>query len=187
MTTTDLATVADSRPFREVMGRFATGVAVLTVRAGDIVHASTINSLTSVSLRPALLLVCLAGEGLSAALVRSAGRFAVTILGAHQEQVARQLADRGRPPGAGQLSGIAHRPGRHSGAPLLEGGIAFVECSVDRTLPAGDHDVVLARVDHFTTGSGQPPLTFFGGRYGPFEPIPAPDQANEQREDHGIQ
>lgn len=178
MTAADLAPVADSRPFREVMGRFATGVAVLTVRDGDIVHASTVNSLTSVSLRPALLLVCLAGEGLSATLVRSAGRFAVTILGAHQEHIARRLADPGRPPGAAQFAGIAHRPGRFTGAPLLDDGVAFAECSVDRTIPAGDHDVVLARVDDFATGSGQPPLTFFGGRYGRFE-TPAHGRAHE--------
>jgi flavin reductase (DIM6/NTAB) family NADH-FMN oxidoreductase RutF len=185
MTGVNLAAVADARPFREVMGRFATGVAVLTVRDGDVVHASTVNSLTSVSLQPALLLVCLAGEGLSASLVRSAGRFAVTILGAHQEDVARQLADRGRPPGDGQFSGITHQAGRLTGAPLLDGGVAFAECSVDRTISAGDHDVVLARVDYFATGSGRPPLTFFGGRYGRFE-TPAHGRAHEQRDDHGV-
>ncbi|MFI5957428.1 flavin reductase family protein [Cryptosporangium sp. NPDC051539] len=179
MTAAELAAEFDPRQFRDVMGQFATGVAVLTVRDGDLVHASTVNSLTSVSLRPALLLVCLAGDGLAAKSVRSAGRFALTILGADQLRIARRLADRGRPRGRDQLAGIGHTAGRVSGAPLLDGGIAFAECTVAGILPAGDHDVVLAQVEEFATGNGRAPLTFHGGTYGRFERLPEPGCAPE--------
>jgi flavin reductase (DIM6/NTAB) family NADH-FMN oxidoreductase RutF len=180
MTGSKPAATTDSRPFRDVMGHFATGVAVLTVRDREVVHGSTVNSLTSVSLQPALLLVCLAGDGLTARLIRSARRFAVTILSVHQEPIARLMADRQRPAGIGQFSGIACRPGRITGAPLLDGGVAFAECTVARMLRAGDHEVVLAEVEDLAIGARDAPLTFFGGRYGRFEPMPAPDQAHEQ-------
>jgi flavin reductase (DIM6/NTAB) family NADH-FMN oxidoreductase RutF len=180
MTSAEPAARTDSRLFRDVMGRFTTGVAIVTVRDQGVVHGSTVNSLTSVSLQPALLAICLASDGLTGKLVRSARCFAVTVLSARQQPVARLLAERERPVGPSQFAGIPHRPGRITGAPLLDGGVAFVECTVAGIFQAGDHDVVLAQVEDLMSGAREAPLTFFGGSYGRFEPMPA-DEAHEQR------
>jgi flavin reductase (DIM6/NTAB) family NADH-FMN oxidoreductase RutF len=159
-----------SRRFRDVMGCFATGVAVLTVRHAGTVHASTVNSLTSVSLRPAMLLVCVRHDGTSARLVRASERFGLTILSHRQAAVAVALSDARRATGSAQLAGVSNHPGRVTGVPLLDGAIAWVECAVERIVDGGDHDVVMAHVLDLATGSAAAPLTFFRGRYGRLEP-----------------
>ncbi|UOZ03586.1 flavin reductase family protein [Amycolatopsis sp. WQ 127309] len=151
--------------FRRAMGNFATGVAVLGVHHAGASHGTAVSSLTSVSLRPPMVLVCLARESRTALLVRAAGRFALTVLGERDHPAVRRFSDGGRPDGAAQFTGLAHRTGPHTGAPLLTGGLAWLECEVARTVEGGDHDVVLAAVLDVTSAADRAPLVHFRGDY----------------------
>jgi flavin reductase (DIM6/NTAB) family NADH-FMN oxidoreductase RutF len=147
------------------MGTFATGVAVLTVRHSTTVHGLTVSSLTSVSLRPAMLLVCLDRAGRTTSLVRAAGGFALSVLSEGQRPVAQWLSDPRRPDGAAQFAGLRHRPGPHTGAPLLTDGLAWLECRTARIVESGDHDVVLAHVLGADSDPDRTGLIHFRGRY----------------------
>ena len=110
----------DPRQFRDAMGHFATGVTVVTV-GGDTPHGMTANSFTSVSLDPPLVLVCVGRDAVMHRALTENGHFAVSVLGAHQEPVARHFADRRRPLGQAQFDSTDWRPGPNTGAPLIAG------------------------------------------------------------------
>ncbi|MFH8223967.1 flavin reductase family protein [Streptomyces sp. NPDC018057] len=148
---------------RRTMGRFATGVAVVTTRGPDgTPHGMTVNSLTSVSLEPPLLLVCLTTGARSTTAVTGAGRFAVNILSARQEHIALRFARRGED----HFDGLAVVHGRHQ-VPVIPDALVHLECEVERYLTAGDHVVVLGRALNVCERPGEP-LGFFGGRFGDF-------------------
>jgi flavin reductase (DIM6/NTAB) family NADH-FMN oxidoreductase RutF len=173
---------SEERRFRDVMGRFTTGVAILTVRTAETVHASTVNAITSVSLRPALLLVCLQHGSTSARLVRQAGGFGLNILGDHQSPVARILADSRRTGGLAQLADVPFQLSGTTGTPVIDEAIAWIECTVERIIGGGDHDVVFGRVRGLATGREAAPLAFFRGQYGRFEP----GSRSQENETHGV-
>ncbi|RSM70827.1 flavin reductase [Actinoplanes sp. ATCC 53533] len=145
--------------YRQVAGRFATGVTVLTV-AGP--HGCTVSSFTSVSLEPLLVSVCLNVDSSSLRELPDGRRFAVTILAAHQRALARHFADPRRAQGPAQFDGWAWRPGAYSAAPLLAGALGWLECRVVRRIPAGDHVIVLAEVHTVRCGTGAPLVHFDG-------------------------
>jgi flavin reductase (DIM6/NTAB) family NADH-FMN oxidoreductase RutF len=149
----------DQRSFRDTMGLFATGVTVITARAGDTTRGMTANSVTSVSLDPLLLLVCVDRRAAMAAVIREAERFAVNILRADQEDISRHFAGRPQPNREPALVDLA-------GAPTLADSMATIVCAVDRILDGGDHLIVLGRVDALRQ-AGQPgePLLYYRGRY----------------------
>ncbi|MFF2654343.1 flavin reductase family protein [Streptomyces sp. NPDC058045] len=165
-------TVRDPVAMRRAMGRFATGVAVITAQGGDgHPHGMTLNSLTSVSLDPPLLLVCFNEGARTAEAVREAGRFAVSILSARQEPIARRFARRGED----HFAGLPLEFGGHQ-VPVVPDALAHLECSVDREVVAGDHVVVFGAVDRLCERAGDP-LLFVGGRFGDYvdrgeEPLP---------------
>ena len=144
---------------RRAMGRFATGVAVVTTYAGGAPHGMTVNSLTSVSLDPPLLLVCLTNGARSTEATAEAGRFAVNILSARQEHLALRFAK----PGADHFAGLEVTHGRHR-VPVIPDAFAHLECVVDRRFVAGDHLVVVGRVIEVCERDGEP-LGFLGGRF----------------------
>jgi flavin reductase (DIM6/NTAB) family NADH-FMN oxidoreductase RutF len=152
----------DPLELRRTMGRFATGVAVITTSRDGVPHGMTVNSLTSVSLDPPLLLVCFARGARTAEYVEASGRFAVNILGARQERVSNAFARRG----AVRFDEL-DLPATREGVPLIPGALAHVVCSVDRVLDGGDHVVVLGAVEEVSDRDGAP-LLFFGGTYGDF-------------------
>ncbi|MGW4795166.1 flavin reductase family protein [Nonomuraea sp. NPDC004297] len=168
------------RRFRDVLGRFMTGVAIVTVRDGEAGHASTVNSLTSVSLDPALLLICLRRGGTTARLIRRTGAFGLSILASDQAWMARRFSDCRRPAG---LAGLSYRQGGTTGVPILNGVPAWCECTVERVVEGGDHDVVFGAVNDLAVAGDQPPLAFFRGRYGRFEPVPP----HEEMDINGVQ
>ncbi|WP_425936677.1 flavin reductase family protein [Streptomyces sp. DT24] len=142
------------------MSRFATGVAVVTARAPDGTrHGMTVNSFTSVSLDPPLLLVCLTTGARSTEAVTGAGRFAVSFLSARQQHIALRFARRGED----HFAGLPADDGEHS-LPVVPGALAHLVCDVDRHLVAGDHVVVVGRVREMCDRPGEP-LAFFGGRF----------------------
>jgi len=152
-------TATDARSFRNAMGCLPTGVTVIAAADGDDMHGMTANAVTAVSLDPLMLLVCLTTGSRTACAIRAAGRFAVNVLGEHQEELSRRFARRGED----HFEGIEviEGPGK---VPLLPGCVAYVACHVVSVLTVGDHDVAFARVEHCRAGAGRP-LVFCRGRY----------------------
>ncbi len=143
------------------MGQFATGVTVLTTVHDGRFHGMTANSVTSVSLDPLLILVCLMREARTCLAIQQAERFAVNILGEHQEELSRRFAR----PGQDHFDGLDLVTGPH-GLPLLPDCLAYLACQVTEIVQAGDHDVVFAEVDHCrVSADGGAPLLFFQGGY----------------------
>jgi flavin reductase (DIM6/NTAB) family NADH-FMN oxidoreductase RutF len=154
----------DPRALRDVMGRFATGITVIT-SAGDAAHGMTANSFSSVSLDPPLVLVCLARTTAMHGIVVANGGFAVNVLGAEQEEVARHFASRDRPAGIAQFDAVDWVAGPRTGAPLLTGSLAWLECELGEIYDGGDHSIFLGRVVGLGRGTGREALLFFGGAY----------------------
>ncbi|WP_433274658.1 flavin reductase family protein [Actinosynnema sp. CS-041913] len=146
------------------MSRFATGVTVLTA-AGERCHGMTANAFTSVSLEPPLVLCCVARTARMHAAIVTAGRFAVSVLGADQEGIARYFSDKRRPAGLAQFDAVEWEPGAHTGAPLLTGSLAWLECELAESHDGGDHSVFLGRVLSLRRGDGDKALVFFGGGF----------------------
>jgi flavin reductase (DIM6/NTAB) family NADH-FMN oxidoreductase RutF len=160
-----VATALDALEYRRVVGRFATGVTVITTLHEGLPHAMTCNSFTSVSLDPVLVLFCPEKIARFHDAVLASGTWAVSVLGEKQEHVSRHFAARGRALEA-QFEGLPHRPGPLTGAVVLEGALASLECRTVSTADAGDHTVVIGEV----LGLGVPdpaaaPLIYYEGRY----------------------
>jgi 3-hydroxy-9,10-secoandrosta-1,3,5(10)-triene-9,17-dione monooxygenase reductase component len=149
--------------FRRVLAQFATGVTVITVEHDDQIHGMTANTFTSVSLDPPLVLFCVAKSARMSRLVRQAGAFAVSILGATQEDAARQFAGSRR-----NDSDASILLERGPVAPLVQRPLAALSCITEATHDGGDHWIVVGRVvelhDQVET-QARPPLVFFRSRY----------------------
>lgn len=154
----------DALTMRTAMGRFATGAAVVTAEVDGRAEGMTVNSLTSVSLEPPVLLVCLTAHARSTTAVLTAGRFAVSVLSARQEPLARRFAVRG----ADHFDGLPLEYGEHA-VPVVPDALAHLECTILRTLDVGDHVVVFGAVERVCHRDGAP-LAFHGGRFGEFTP-----------------
>lgn len=153
-------TQIDPRALRNAFGAFATGVTVITTRQPDgTPRGFTANSFTSVSLDPPLLLVCLAKTAHSADVFANAPHFAVNILAEDQKAVSGLFAS--RTPDKFQqcdwTSGLGD-------VPLLDGALAQFACSSHQLVDAGDHLILIGRVEAFATSDGQP-LGYFRGNY----------------------
>ncbi|MTE22492.1 flavin reductase [Streptomyces sp. TRM43335] len=157
------AGVDDTARLRRVFGAFATGVTVVTV-GGASPRGMTANSFTSVSLDPALVLLCVGKDAVMHRVLAEADTFAVSVLGAEQEDVARHFADRSRPMGARQFDTVDWLPGA-SGAPLLTGAVAHFECAKWRAYDGGDHTVHMGRVLSLAELPDREPLVFHRGRF----------------------
>lgn len=156
-----MTTSVDPLEFRRVMGHFPTGVSVITTVDEGERHGMTANSLTSVSLEPVMILACLVRGARTALAIQKAGHFAVNILGEHQEDISRRFAK----PGQDHFDGLEVIEG-HRGLPLLPGCLAYLVCAIDDVVQAGDHDIVLGKVEACeVTGNGASPLVFFQGGY----------------------
>jgi flavin reductase (DIM6/NTAB) family NADH-FMN oxidoreductase RutF len=131
--------------FRLTMGRFATGVTVVTTLDGDAAKGITVNALSSVSLDPPLLMVALDRSRFITPMVRAAGRYAVNILAADQRELADCFAGADVSPSRDAFCGAAWRPGT-LGVPILDGVLAALECECVETFSAGDHDLFVGRV-----------------------------------------
>jgi len=146
--------------FREVIGEFPTGVAVITCEGPDGPAGLTTNAVTSLSLDPLLMLVCFDNSSRTLEVVRTARRFAVNFLTADQEDVARVFASKrvAREKFDGATHRIAH------GVPVLDGALAWIACDVRDLLPGGDHTIAVGAATHMAVGGGEP-LVFHRGRY----------------------
>jgi flavin reductase (DIM6/NTAB) family NADH-FMN oxidoreductase RutF len=147
--------------FRAVMGRFATGVAVVTATAEAGPVGMTANAVCSLSLDPLLLLVCFDRRARTLAVVRETKRFGVNVLAAGQEDVARLFAGKG--PEHEKFAQVPHAV--HDGIPVIEGVLAWVGCTLERLVPGGDHTIGIGAVQAAELGDedGDPLLWFRGG------------------------
>jgi len=152
----------DPGRFRRVLGRFPTGVCVVTgIGSEGEPLGLAVNSFTSASLDPPLIAFLPARTSMSWPLIAPSGRFCVNVLAGHQEHLSRRFALRERD----KFRDVAWAPAP-SGAPVLEGVAAWLDCTVDAVHDAGDHLLVLGRVEALGEGEATP-LVFHDGRYGP--------------------
>ncbi|AKJ08830.1 hypothetical protein ABB07_01910 [Streptomyces incarnatus] len=153
--------------FRAALGRFASGVvAVSGLAERDRPAGFAASSFTSVSLEPPLVAFCPARSSRTWPLLRATGRVAVSVLRAGQEDVSRRLATRDDD----KFTAIAWSPSA-SGLPLIDGALAWLECTVTAEHQAGDHHIVIARVDRLATApdtnghAHEGPLIHYRGDY----------------------
>ena len=160
----DPAPVSDTLQLRSVLGRFATGVTVVSV-GGDAPSGMTANAFTSVSLDPPMILVCVNRKGSLCPALLESGEFAVSMLSAGQEDLARYFADHSRPRGRDEFGAIRWSPGPATGAPVLAGALAWLDCSVAASHDGGDHVIFLGSVLASGANSVEDALVFFGGEF----------------------
>lgn len=155
----------DRELFRQAMSRFPTGVTVVSTTVGGIDHVMTASSFTSVSLDPLLVLVCVSHTTRFHPAVVESGVWAVSFLAAHQVALSRRFAVHGRDLDS-TLDDVAVHPGEHTGAPLLDGALATLECRTTQSFEAGDHTVVIGEVLAVVLGAdATPALVFHRGEY----------------------
>ena len=151
---------ADPELFREVFGRFATGVAVITSAGAGGAGGMTANALCSLSLEPLLALVCFENRARTLPIVRETGRFAVNLLAADQAELARVFAS--KLPESEKLDGVDHR--LVDDVPVLAGVVAWATCELRELIPGGDHTIAIGEVIDLGRGDGAP-LLWYAGRY----------------------
>lgn len=150
----------DPELFREVFGRFATGVAVVTSAGATASGGMTANAVCSLSLDPLLALVCFENNARTLPIVREAGRFGVNVLAVHQEDVARVFAS--KLPEPEKLEGVPHR--YQDGVPIIDGALSWVVCELRELIAGGDHTIAIGKVVSMGLGEGEP-LLWYGGQY----------------------
>jgi flavin reductase (DIM6/NTAB) family NADH-FMN oxidoreductase RutF len=179
-----MSTAAErARAYRDTIGRFATGVTVVTAIGPDGPAGMTTNAVASLSLTPRLLLVCFEEHSRTLEVVRASRRFAVNVLRAEDTELAAVFASKrvgrekfeaatGHRPTSGQSGeyrATRDRPrvgwSEEHGVPVLDRALAWIACDLRELRPAGDHEIGIGEV--LGTGAGAPgePLVFFGGHY----------------------
>jgi flavin reductase len=141
-----------------------TGVTVMTTVVEDVPHGMTASSVTSVSLDPPLVLVCVDRAAVMADEVVAAGVFALSFLAADQEELSGRFADSSRPLGGDQFSGVPCRP-EVTGAPVLDGAVGWVDCHVHAIHDGGDHLIVVGEVLGLDQDPSRDPLAYHAGSY----------------------
>ena len=148
----------DSKEQRRIMGKFATGVTVISTVVDGETWGMTANAVTSLSLDPPLVLVAIVRDSQSHEKVKQAGCFAMNILSADQEELSNRYAFSGPK----DFSGLATETAE-TGAPILSGAIGYVDCRLVEILPGGDHDIFIGEIVAGDANDGQPLLYFDGG------------------------
>jgi 3-hydroxy-9,10-secoandrosta-1,3,5(10)-triene-9,17-dione monooxygenase reductase component len=148
--------------FRQLLGRFATGVTVVTATGPDGNPVGmTANTLVSVSLHPPLISVCIDQTADMHQTLQQTAAFTVNILSGGQEAISRRFAEQG----SNRFDGLGFQPNRHGGV-VLDGAIGYLECERVSQVPAGDHSLFIARVVGGETLEGAPLLYYRGGYTG---------------------
>ena len=154
----------DTLRYRQVIGHFATGVAIVTCYGPDGPTGLTTNAITSVSLEPLLLLVCFDNTSRTLPAVRDARRFCVNVLRAGQEDLARVFAS--KRVAREKFEAVTHLEAH--GVPVLDGALAWLACDLTELVPAGDHTIGIGAVTHMDADPAGEPLVWFRGEYGTF-------------------
>lgn len=153
----------DPEELRQTMRLWTTGVTIVSAQIGDVRHGMTVNSFTSLSLEPPLVLVSLERSTRTHRLVMQAGYFGISILGENQREISDRFAGRLTE----HLDRFANLPvyGLVSGAPLLEAGLASLDCRVISAFEAGTHTVIIGEVQAVRRSDTGPPLVYYNRDY----------------------
>ncbi len=154
---------ADAAVFRRFMGRWATGVSVVTAREFEVDAGLTVNALLSVSLAPPSILVSLTRDADTTPLIERSGRFAVSLLASGQRALSERFAS--TIPPAEKFRDLVFHRGPH-GLALLDGALGSLECRVVSHTPAYDHLLILGEVTYEELGPEGAPLLFYRSGYG---------------------
>ncbi|WP_310963673.1 flavin reductase family protein [Nocardioides terrisoli] len=157
----DPEAVAAARRFRDVLGRFATGVTVVTSMSDGEPVGMTCQSFSSVSLTPPLVLFCPAKTSRAWPRIQRSGKFCVNLLAHDQAQVSNLMAAKG----VDKFASVSWTPSSATGSPLLEGTLGYVDCTIQTVHEAGDHFIVVGQVQDLATTEAPHPLLFFRGSY----------------------
>jgi flavin reductase (DIM6/NTAB) family NADH-FMN oxidoreductase RutF len=152
----------DPLTFRQAAGMFATGVLVITTGKDGQFRAVTVNSFTTVSLDPTLLLFCLDNRSRTLPVLIESGTLTANVLREDQEYISRMFASSQSP---ATIDDVTYDLGL-VGTPTIAGCLAYFQCRLVDTHVAGDHTIAIARVEEATFGEPGRPLVFFRGKYG---------------------
>lgn len=155
----------DQATFRSVLGRFASGVTVVTVREGEADHGMTASAFCSLSLDPPLTLVCIERSTRMHELLGRVDRYAINLLTSRQEALSRRFAE---PPDETRFDGVGFDRGA-TGAPLLRDVLAHLECELVGRHPGGDHTIFVGRVISAAADAESRPLLYYRGGYAALE------------------
>ncbi|MGB5810882.1 MAG: flavin reductase family protein [Polyangiales bacterium] len=151
----------DGSSFRDVLRNWASGVTVVTTRAGDKMHGMTVSAFSSVSADPPLVLVCANQSSTTHEVIQKGGLFTVNILAAHQAEVSNLFASTEHEDT--RLETVAWSEGV-TGAPLIDEALACLECSVQSAHEEGSHTIYVGLVEAAHTNDAKP-LLYYGGGY----------------------
>ncbi|MFF7309112.1 flavin reductase [Streptomyces sp. NPDC008137] len=152
--------ISDTR-FRDVLGHYCSGVAVITAIDGGEPVGFACQSFQALSLEPPMVTFAAARTSTTWPRIQGAGRFAANVLAEGQDALCRQFAVSG----GDKFAGVDWRAGR-TGSPLLTGALAWVDCEITDVLEGGDHVIVVGRVADLAADGRTGPLLFFRGRFG---------------------
>ena len=159
----------DAASYRRIIGQFASGVTVVTTAVDGRLHGMTANALTSVSLNPLLLLVCVDMQAHAHEELTKGGRFGLNILAEGQEEISNLFAAKTEPE-EGRLQGVSYELGTN-GTPIIDGCLAYVECAVTDKFPGGDHTIFIGEVLGGADALNDAvPLLFYQGKYRRIQP-----------------
>jgi flavin reductase (DIM6/NTAB) family NADH-FMN oxidoreductase RutF len=145
---------------RRVFGAFPTGVTAIAALVDGAPVGIAASSFTSVSLAPPMVSVCIAHSSTTWPLLRGAARYGVSVLAVHQEAAVRALSAKG----TDRFAALGWRA-TPDGAVVIDGASAWLDCSVEQQIRAGDHDIVLLRVHALDADADIAPLVFHGSRF----------------------
>ncbi|WP_106498582.1 flavin reductase family protein [Lentibacillus sp. Marseille-P4043] len=151
----------DDRVFRNAMGKFATGVTVITTKAGSEIRGMTANAFMSVSMDPKLISISIDNNAHMLEKIKQAGKFAVNILSDQQQNISMHFAGQKK-----EEEDIDFELIRD--VPVVNGSLASIVCDLDRSFVVGDHTLFIGRVIELDLKDGHP-LTFYSGKYGCYQ------------------
>jgi 3-hydroxy-9,10-secoandrosta-1,3,5(10)-triene-9,17-dione monooxygenase reductase component len=156
------------RPYRAVIGHFATGVSVITGQGSGGPGGMTANAVCSLSLEPLLVLVCFENTARTLPIVRQAGRFAINVLASDQIEISQIFASKlGE---AEKFATVAHE--LRDGVPVLLGTLTWLVCDLEQLVPAGDYTIAIGAVSDLGDSAGRDPLIWYRGEYRTLAPLP---------------
>lgn len=147
--------------FRRCLGRWASGVSVVTTCAGDVIHGMTVTDFSGTSLSPPLVTVCANRDSITTRLIAEAGIFAVNVLAEDQQSLSNHFASSKTE--NDRFAGIEYTTGK-TGSPLLEGALVNMDCTLVGTHEAGDHVIYVGQIEEASCREGQP-LVYWDGAY----------------------